>query len=207
MEPAIRERVRFVVAIGGYYDLPAVLTFFTTGYFRDAGEWRYLGSNPYASWIFVRSNLERLESASDREILASMASRRLADPQASLADLAAQLGPEGRAVYGFVNNADPDRAPALFRALPASVRQDVAALDLRNKDLGALSARLILVHGRGDTMIPYTQSVALARAVSPGQAKLFLAGGLGHVELQGRWWEAWTLWRAASALLSERDQG
>ena len=34
LRPDAAPRVRFLVAIGGYYDLEAVVTFFTTGYFR-----------------------------------------------------------------------------------------------------------------------------------------------------------------------------
>ena len=34
MHPSIRDRVRFILAVGGYYNLPQVLTFFTTGYFQ-----------------------------------------------------------------------------------------------------------------------------------------------------------------------------
>ena len=34
-EPEARGRIDFVLTVGGYYDLPAVITFFTTGAFRE----------------------------------------------------------------------------------------------------------------------------------------------------------------------------
>ena len=54
--------------IGGYYDVEAVLTFFTTGYFRDGpdGQWRHREPNAYGKWVFVRSNAARLASPEDR---------------------------------------------------------------------------------------------------------------------------------------------
>ncbi len=42
MRPETEDRVQFILAIGGYYDLPEVLIFFTTGYFRINEEWKYL---------------------------------------------------------------------------------------------------------------------------------------------------------------------
>ena len=35
LEPDIRERVRFIVAVGGYYNLFRTVRFFTTGYFEE----------------------------------------------------------------------------------------------------------------------------------------------------------------------------
>src|SRR5690606_33466513 len=34
LAPSARERIAFVFVVGGYYDVEAVLTFFTTGWFR-----------------------------------------------------------------------------------------------------------------------------------------------------------------------------
>ncbi len=45
LEPGIRERVDFVLGVGGYYDLHRVVTFFTTGYFEKEGRWHYLEPN------------------------------------------------------------------------------------------------------------------------------------------------------------------
>ena len=47
LDPGIRERVDFVLGVGGYHDLQQVVTFFTTGYFRKDGTWQYLEPNRY----------------------------------------------------------------------------------------------------------------------------------------------------------------
>lgn len=204
LTPEIRERVSFILAVGPYYDLPQVLTFFTTGWFRLDGRWRYLEPNAYGKWVFVLSNLPRI-SPQDREIVRRMAGRRMNDPGADLSDLVPRLSPAGRDLHAFATNTDPRAAPRLMQRLPPEIRRDIAALDLANKDLSRLKARLLLVHGTDDAIIPFSQSVELSRAAPTGTADLFLVEGLQHVELTPRGRDLWYLWRAVDAVLVERN--
>lgn len=205
MEPQIREQTGFILAVGGYHDLPQVLTFFTTGWFRHERKWRYLEPNEYGKWVFVLSNLGRLDDPVDRALLEAMAKRKRGDLSAGLDDLAKQLRPEGKALYAFITNREPQRGPELQRQLPAGIRDDIAALDLANKDLASLGARLLLIHGHDDSIIPYTESIALAAALPQGQARLFLVDGLAHVDLEPGLRSRFRLWRATYLLLVERD--
>lgn len=209
LEPDVRDRVRFVVGIGGYHDIAAVVTFFTTGRYRErpGRPWRYREPNVYGKWVFVLSNVERVRDPGDRTALDAMARRRLRDLGADISDLTADLGPEGRAFYALLTNTDPGRVPALIAGLPAEVQADMAALNLALKDLGRLKARLILVHGREDDIIPFTESRALAHAVASGQADLFIVDGLRHVDPKPGVIGGLQLWRAVYRLLEERDAG
>ena len=89
LAPSTEDLVGFAVAIGGYYDVEAVLTFFTTGYFRrhPSEPWRYQEPNAYGKWVFVRANAARLAGPADRAALAEIAARKLADLDAGIADL------------------------------------------------------------------------------------------------------------------------
>ncbi len=205
LEPDVSERVRFVVAIGGYHDIEAVVTFFTTGYYRErpGAPWRYREPNAYGKWVFVASNAGRVRDAADRATLDAIARRKLKDLDADVSDLAADLGAEGRAVSALLANTDPERVPALIAALPAGVRAEIAALNLALKDLGRLGARLILVHGRDDDIIPFTESRALAAAVDG--ADLFVIDGFAHLDALPRGLGQLQLWRAIYRLLEERD--
>ena len=181
-EPGAAERIDFVLAIGGYHDIEAVLTFFTTGYYREAGAaaWRRRTPNAYGKWVFVRSNADRVGDAADRALLAAMAKRKLDDLRADVSDLAGRLGPAGGAVHAVLANRDPERVPDLLARLPPGVTGDMAALDLKRRDLGALKVRFVLVHGRDDPIIPETESESLAAALS--RAELFLVDSLNHVD-------------------------
>jgi hypothetical protein len=164
------------------------------------------------------SALPYLESAADRATLEAMVNAVIRDRDTDLEPLAARLGPEGRSVYDLASNTDPARFDALFAAAPARLREDVEALSVSRRDFDRLRARLILVHGLTDPLIPYTESVALAEAAAPGQARLWLiARILGHVDLSLSHlfsWEFLTvelpdLWRmaqAVDALLAERGE-
>ncbi len=210
LRPDTRRRVRFVFIVGGYYDAEAVLTFFTTGYYRDGpGEkWLHRTPNAYGKWVFIKSNAGRLRDPGDRAILERMAERKMRNLKADITDLVAALGAEGRAVYALLANSDPDRVPALIATLPEGVRADIAALDLKRQDLSRIEARLILVHGRDDAIIPYSESKALAAAVGEGKAALHVVDNLAHVELGPTGLiDSLILWRAVYRLLSEREEG
>ncbi len=206
LEPKIRDQVRFIFAVGGYHDLNNVLLFFTTGHFRDGGKAKHREPNVYGKWVFILSNLHRLSEPKDRRLFRQMFERIKKDLEASLGDLAAGLSAEGRALYVFVTNRDPHEFESLKSHLAEPIRQDIGALDLSGRDLSRLAARLILVHGYDDPIIPYPESKALARAAPHGQARLFLVDGLEHVDLQPGLVGKFRLWRAVSALLAERER-
>ncbi len=219
LQPAIREQVRFIVGIGGYYDLTDVVTYATTGYFRVHGRRVYRPPDPYAQWVFLESARPYLTNAEDRFLLGEMARMKLGNLDADITPLARDLGAEGMSVYRLLTNRDPARVPACLAALPEPVRAALEALSLHNKDLRALPARLILVAGEDDAIIPYAQSLELARAVSFGRARVFVIHRvLGHVELRlarvfsKAFWredvsDLWRLQRAVHLLLQEQRRG
>jgi len=217
LEEDVRERVRFVVGVGGYHDLERTIRYFTTGYYQVAGEWVYLAPDDYGKLVLVSAARPYVDPI-DAQLLDAMIERRLQDRGADLADLAERLGPQGRAIYALAVNTDPERFPALFEQLPPGMRADIAALSLHDKDISALKARLILVHGRGDNLIPWPESEALAAAVPASQARLYLIRNiLGHVDLSLSHILTWQFFsqelpdilrmgRAVDALLAERER-
>jgi pimeloyl-ACP methyl ester carboxylesterase len=206
LRPEVGDKVRFILGLGAYYDTRAMITYITTGAYRDPDSGGWLRSPPldYAKWVFVLSNVDRLQSATDRAALSAMAHRRLRDPAAPIQDLIRGLGPEGRALLTLLLNDDPARVDGFIADLPATVRADIAALSLKGRDLAPLAGKLILIHGRADRMIPYTESAALA-AAAPG-TQLFLVNGFSHVDPDGIPLSGQrTLVAAMRALLARRD--
>ena len=205
LEPDLAPKLGFILGIGGYHDSVATIAFFTTGRFRGPGEtaWREAVPNAYGKWVFVRTNADRVNDGRDRTTLMAIAGRKINDLAADVADLVAILGPEGRTVWNLIANADPERVPDLVAALPESIRADIDGLNPARRDLRALKARLILVHGRDDPIVPWTESLALARAVP--DADLWLLDRLPHVDLGPvALIDTFRLWRATYRLLGER---
>jgi acetyl esterase/lipase len=204
---ALEAGPRFVVGIGGYHDAEAAIRFVTTGAFRPMGDAREIrmAPNDYGRWAFLLANAGRLDDPNDVEALQKIAMARFAGFGADVGRLAAGLGPEGRAVLALVENTDPDAVTRLVEALPERVRHEIDGLNLALYDLSKLRGDLILVHGRGDPLVPYSESQALAAAASNARVSLFLVDDLGHVDFNAvTVANGWTLLRAADALLSER---
>lgn len=207
--PGVRGRVDFFLGIGAYWDLEALITYITTGWFREepTGPWTYRPPKAYGKWIFVRSNASRLDDPRDQAALTEIASRKLDDKDAPIEDLVATLGPDGLAVYALIANRDPDRVPSLLASLPARLREEIARLDLKRRDLSDVPVVLILIHDRQDRIIPAQQSEALAAAIAPANAHLYLVDGLDHAQIeQPGVADAVALYDAAWTLLQARDQ-
>lgn len=216
LEEDIRDRVRFVAALGAYHDLPRAMRFFTTGWYEHRGRWHYRAPDDSGRMVLAFSSLGYLGQTGDAALFERMAEQGRKDPATDLAPLAAHLSQAGQAVYALAVNTDPARFPELLEGLPAAMRADLARLDLARRDLARLKARLWLVHGRNDSLIPWTESLALAAAVPAGQARLFLIHRVvGHVDLtvsdlpSWRFWsedlpDLWRLWRVIGLLLAER---
>ncbi|NIQ94862.1 MAG: hypothetical protein GWN87_12105, partial [Desulfuromonadales bacterium] len=176
--------------------LDAVLTFFTTGYYEEEDDLGHMEPNAYGKWVFVLSNVERLDSRRDRQLLTAMAERKRASLDAPIDDLVDRLGPQGRRVYRFITNRDPAKIETLKEGLPPSILADIERLDLANKDLTKLQCRLIIAHGYDDDIIPYTQGVDLAQAVPRDRVDLYLVDGLAHVDLEPGLISRYRLWQA-----------
>jgi pimeloyl-ACP methyl ester carboxylesterase len=218
LEDDVRPRVRFVLGVGGYHDIRASIRFFTTGYFEDNGAPRYLKPDDYGKLVFIKSVLDQIKSRDDRVTFDAMVSARLQDPSAELSSLSKKLSAEGFSVYRLRTNTDPKETPRLLAALPQPIVETIDALTLDTKQLQRLTARLLLVHGRSDRLIPHPESLALGNAVAPSQARVFiLARILGQVNLarpdvfsRQSWREglpdAWRLLRVVNLLLLERGR-
>ena len=209
MEPDAASAIAFVFGVGGYHDMVAVLTWMTTGFYRESPDeaWSLGRPNPAGAWQFAASNADRLSNPAERDALAALARRRLSDPTQPLDEDITALGPEGQAVVALLRNRDPEAVSGLVAALPQDLRADLYALSLAHHDLGTLDLRIYLVHGRNDPVIPASESRRLANAIGSG-ARLFLVDRLDHVNLDDELGirDRLTLLRAGMALLDERDR-
>ena len=76
------------------------------------------------------------------------------------------------------------------------MRREIDGLNLALYDLSKLRGHLILVHGRSDPLVPYSESQALAAAASNARVSLFLVDDIGHVEFNAvTVANAWKMWQ------------
>ncbi len=205
LDARVAERVDFIVAVGGYQDLRRLITYYTTGAHRDDRD----TPTPYdkGKWIFALGVSEKLLETSDRLAIQAVARRAIyantGEPDVPV-PVPASLSSGGAALLELLTNTTPARVPALLALLPASLRTEITALNPAEQPMTRLHARLLLLHGRGDTIIPYTESIALAESAPDGRADLFIIDGLAHVDLQPTSGDVDILLEMVNALLDQR---
>ena len=207
LESDIRDEVDFVVALGGYYDLHNIITYFTTGYFKTAPEadWQYLQPSPYNKWVFTLSNADLFERQGDRASLRALAHESLEYGETTSGVWSGNLSSDAQAFLRLITNEDPNRVVGLIQQLPATILTELEGLNPASRNLTTMHAEVILVHGRSDNMIPYSESLALAQALQPDRVRLFVIDGLVHVDIRIKHQDAPRLLQAMDALLTQRE--
>jgi pimeloyl-ACP methyl ester carboxylesterase len=146
VDPAVRDRVGLVAALGGYASALELVRFHLTGEY---------------AWRDLRGRVPR-DPAFSRAII---------DANADLAE---------PAVRQALATGDAARIEAALAALPPSTRELITRLS-PEQVVREIRAPIVLVHGRDDPTVPYTESLRLA-AARPEGTRVVLVGGIGHVE-------------------------
>lgn len=110
------------------------------------------------------------------------------------------------ATHRALATGDRARAAALIDAPPADLARLLDALS-PERVAARIGARLILVHGRDDRAVPFTESLRLA-AARPARTQVLVLGVVDHVEgaagpvLFGAWRDLVALWGVMYGLLA-----
>jgi pimeloyl-ACP methyl ester carboxylesterase len=172
-EPRWADRVRIVLALGGYAETRELVRYFTTGAYAFGSMAGRTAVDTALGPAFVAGNLDLLPDPRDQAAIADALRGRV---------LPADAGPGVAAVLALLRNREPGRVDALLDALPAETRGLLDTLSPA-RHLGRTQARLLLVHGRGDPAIPFTETLRLA-AAAPDRARPVVVDLIGHVEGQ-----------------------
>lgn len=164
-DPSIRDRVKFVVSFGGYYDPVNVIRFITTGYYEYGKEKGFLKPEPYGKWVFFMNNVDYVGDAQDRKILRQIfKSEQAMVAKRDVAPLVRRLSPKGKYLYELLVNDDPRRTDELVKKIDPRVRSYLTRLSMAPV-VPSIRAYFIIGHGNTDPLIPYTESLRLADAV------------------------------------------
>lgn len=128
------------------------------------------------------------------------------DPAAVRAFLGANADLLDEPLRSRVLALEPAAVAAVLADPPPRLRRTLEALSPLGV-AGQLQARLVLVHGRDDRAVPFTESLRL-QAARPARTRVVLLGAVDHVEGPGSTGRAWglveslTLWGVVYALLA-----
>lgn len=202
LEPDISEKVEYLLGFGGYHDIKSVVTYFTTGYYREeqTGTLKYHRPHYYLKKVFTISNSVLLQSPVDRDRVRAL----LVYDSDDIDEELAELSPDARALYELVANEDPQRVATLIDKLSPRIKDELQGINPAVRDLSQIKAQVILLHGRGDTMIPYTESIAIAHALPKDQVTLFLIEGYAHTDVKPKREDLPQLLSAMELLMQQR---
>jgi hypothetical protein len=92
-----------------------------------------------------------------------------------------------QASRALLERGDPAGAASFLAAPPAELKRYLDSLS-PIRVARDIRARLVLVHGRTDRAVPYTESLRLA-AARPERTTLVLVGVVDHVKGRGAGWQ------------------
>lgn len=192
--PALRDRVRFVVSVGGQGDLRRTLRYLCTGIDADGTP---RPPHDYGVAIALLAVADRLVSAAQAEPLRNgiliflEASRLDATDRRSAAAAFARarevergLGEPAATLMRRVNERDVAALGAVLLPLVASMPDEPA---LSPELAPAPRAPVYLLHGAGDDVIPATESRLLAaRIAGQTRVELLITPVMRHAEVERR---------------------
>jgi hypothetical protein len=182
-DPSVARQVAGVTSFGGYCNLRRTLRFQFTGRHEWKGREEHTRPDPYGRWVVGANYLTVASAHTDAEdvaqalwVLAAEAGERRIpawspeyDPLK--ASLRGGIAPTRRALFDLfapVSDHDPDplAAQALADVLTEGARRVAPLLD-PPPGIGQGVKRIELLHGRGDRLIPYTESLRMRESLGP----------------------------------------
>jgi dienelactone hydrolase len=181
-DPGFTTRIRGVVGWGGYSDLSRTVRFQLTGEFEWEGRSYHLEPDPYGRWI-VGANILPLVSGFDettpvadalRALATEAGDRQIPASDSSFDSLITQLrvGLPRRFRPLFDLFAPPsgrrppnDEANRLVELMAPAARRELPLVDPLRM-IEAIRVPVRLLHSRSDQLIPFTETLAMADALS-----------------------------------------
>ena len=152
----IRDRVRFVVSFGGYFDLTDQLRYIVTDQ-QDA-------TLAYSKWRYMAANADLMDTDDDRRELIAFAGERGSRPKEEWTLSADRLGRGARPMVALFESRNSAEFGVRLGTFPR-LRDRIERLS-PSRYIQGIRARLIIVHIASDPSIPSYQSVQLAEAAN-----------------------------------------
>ena len=201
------EQVSFVVAVGAHGDLGRVSRFFIEDEIPEpSGATKKLRAHGYGVMVLVYSHVEDFFPAEDvpaaRDALRFWLWEKRGDARAA----AAKVSPPSKAkLDGLFDVGAPPMKAELLAEIDRHA-EEMAKVSPHGH-LGAIRANVYLLHGEGDTVIPATETLWLARDVPPARLKTALVSpAIEHVELKSpSVADKWALVRFMGEVIGEAE--
>jgi len=189
-----RDRIGFVVAIGAHDDMGRVARFFAANVIaRPDGMETPFQAHEYGALVLAYAHLEDFFSAKDVPVAREALRQRLWElPEAE--KTAAALSPEGKAQFDqLLHHRDQLKEVLLHEITLHKEEMDAVS---PHGHLAQMRTTVFLLHGAGDTIIPSSETLWLAKDVPQSELKTALVSpALVHVDMGDKvtWQQQWQL--------------
>jgi pimeloyl-ACP methyl ester carboxylesterase len=188
------DSIGFVVAIGAHDDMGRVAQFFAANVITspDGAETR-LQAHEYGALILAYSHLEDFFSVADVPV-AREALRQWLWEQPQAMKTAATLSPAGKNEIDLLLHHREQLREALLKEITLH-KEEMDAVSPHGH-LAQLHTPIFLLHGAGDTVIPSSETLWLAKDVPAAELRASLiSSALVHVDMENKvtWQQQWQL--------------
>lgn len=184
-DPRFADEVAFVVAIGAHDDLGRVSGFFANDEIEEVtGATKKLRAHGYGATVLVYTHAEDFFPAEDLPAARDALRSWLHEKRDAAREAAKALSPASRAKMDILFG--PDISPLRPEIMAMIERRTTDMKTVSPHDrLSGLRAHVYLLHGAGDTVIPATETMWLAKDVPPASLRMVLVSpAIEHVELK-----------------------
>ena len=200
-------KIGFVMAIGAHDDMGRVARFFAANVIaRPDGTESTLAAHEYGVLVLAYAHLEDFFSKQDIPA-AREALRQWLWEQRDAMKAAAGLSPAGQKEFDELLHHRDLLRQALLQEI--TLHKDEMEAVSPHGHMAALHAPVYLLHGAGDTVIPASETLWLAKDVPPQYLKASLVSqALVHVDMGGkvRWQDQWQLVDFMAQVLDATDR-
>ena len=193
-KPPFSNEISFVFSVGAHDDLLRVATFYATEAdpFPD-GDVERAKPNNYGPWVLEYEHLEDFVPETDVAAILPVLRARLYENSALEKQLLANLTATQKSEYEKL--LDPKQEDAALFASNKKHAAEMAAVSPHGH-LAGLHVPVYLLHGRGDTLIPFAEAEWLADDLPRGTLKQLLISPLiAHVSTDTTKASVWDEWR------------
>lgn len=179
----VAKHIGYILAIGAHDDMARVARFFATDTTTlPDGTEIHLKAHEYGALILVYSHLEDFFSATDIPV-ARQALREWLWEQPDAMKIASKMSPAGQEKFNILLHHRDLLRPALLQEIDR--RQEEMNAVSPHGHLSELRTPVYLLHGAGDSVIPASETLWLAREVPSAELRdMLISPALVHVDME-----------------------
>ncbi len=194
--PAYRNNIKFVLAVGAHDAMSHVANFYLTGQeVRPDGSIERLKPHDYGPLVLEYEHLEDFVPKQDEAAIRPVLQAHLYENKTAEQTAESKLDPNQRTEAADLMDSNSARTRAMLAASDQKHLGDMAALSPRGK-LRTMTTPVYLLHGQADNIVPAAETLWIAKELPRTTLKEELISPvLSHVNLEEAKPTAWDQWR------------